>query len=221
MKILVIAWAISDLMEYHLFLTSKNITCDIAKNYREAKPLVALNEYCCILIDSELELQSQFKLSKLCRKTQKSPIVYLGVPVHYKELEQFRTYGFDYIQKSWPKTQIWKRIRSSIEYFMGTDSFLKVHILFVDLIERHVLVNNKHIYLSPLQFDILVFLMKYPDTIHSMEEIYLKVWNKSEVNPLETVQVNISRLRQNLLQVYPEHDFITTVRSKGYRFNSK
>ena len=68
---------------------------------------------------------------------------------------------------------------------------------------------------------VLVFLMIYPDTIHSMEEIYLKVWNKSEVNPLETVQVNISRLRQNLLQVYPEHDFITTVRSKGYRFNSK
>lgn len=221
MHILLISNNIVELMERHRLIYSHGLECDIAKTIKEVHQFLVFEQYCCILIDSETDKKIDFAYSKLCQQYQKAPVLYLGNPVDRIELEQFRKHSYDYLQKRWSNEQIWQRIRKSIEYYLNEPSVLVCKSLVLDQIERKTSIKGELLILTPLQFNILLFLMKNPDIIHSMETIYFNVWNKDEINPLETVQVNISRLRRKLSEADPRHEFISTIRSKGYRFNSK
>lgn len=218
MRSLLVEEQINVLMEQQRFLESHGLKCDIAKNLQEAKPLFSHIRYCCILINSEQELKRNFTLSQAFRKLQTAPIIYLGSPIGRELLEVFRQWGNDYLQRSWSREQLWSRIRQNIEAMMNKPSRLRSRTLEVDLIEHRVSAGRHRIELTPLQFDILIYLIENKGKILSMETIYHDVWKNEEYSPLETVQVNISRLRRKLQAAEPRFDFIQTIRGQGYLF---
>lgn len=219
MKALLIDDEMDGLMENQRFLHTKGLSCDIAKDTREAINLLLQENYCCIILDVRLEEVSGYDLVKSIRRFSEAPILFLSdLKEPEFQLKGFNKGGTEYIFKSWPKELMWSRIKNCIEVHLNNPARLVCRSLTIDQIERTVQVNGKKVVLTPLQFDILVYLFKEKGNVLSMEMIYREVWKMEDLNQLETVQVNISRLRRKLQEAEPRFDYIGTVRGKGYTF---
>lgn len=219
MKALLIDDEMAALMENQRFLHTKGLACDIAKDAREAVNLLLNEHYCCIVMNVVLEKNSNYELVKSLHRFSDSPII-LFTDSEEDELIHNTLYNktMDYILKSWTKERKWSKIKNCIADHLNNPARLICRSLTIDQIERTVHVNGKKVVLTPLQFDILVYLFKEKGNVLSMEMIYREVWKMEDLNQLETVQVNISRLRRKLQEAEPRFDFIGTVRGKGYTF---
>lgn len=76
-------------------------------------------------------------------------------------------------------------------------------------------INGEAISLSRKEYELLVFLMKYPNYVHSRESLLKELWDNSV--SLRTVDTTVSRLRKKL-QEYGA--YITTRLGFGYSFNN-
>lgn len=219
MKALFVDDELDVLMDYQRFLNSKSLPCDIAKNEKEAIHCLTHNEYNCIILDVLLEGVQGYSLVDTFRQYTDAPILFISnLEEPQSQIKGFNHGGVEYILKSWPMELMWSRIKSCIEIHLNKPAKLTNRSLVVDLIERSVTVHDKKVDLTPLQFDILVYLIKEKGKTLSMDTIYRHVWKMDDLNQLETVQVNISRLRRKLQDAEPRFEYIGTIRGKGYTF---
>ncbi|ODR88412.1 response regulator transcription factor [Sinorhizobium alkalisoli] len=81
-----------------------------------------------------------------------------------------------------------------------------------------VIRNGHAVYLSALQFRLLLHLMKMPHVVHSRDDLIVACWpSGAEVEP-RTVDIHIGHLRRALNRFGP--DVIRTVRSVGYALDA-
>jgi len=87
----------------------------------------------------------------------------------------------------------------------------------VNLAKHSVVVRNKEIKLSPIEFKILIFLMTYAGDVFSREKLLDNVWGRDSFVEPRTVDVHIRRLRSSI-EVDESIKLIETVRGAGYKF---
>ena len=87
--------------------------------------------------------------------------------------------------------------------------------LTVDQNNKLCSINGEAIALSKKEYELLVFLMSYPNYVHSRESLLKELWDNSV--SIRTVDTTISRLRKKL-QEYGA--YITTRLGFGYSFNN-
>lgn len=79
--------------------------------------------------------------------------------------------------------------------------------------------NGHAVYLSALQFRLLLHLMKMPDVVHSRDDLIAACWPREvEVEP-RTVDIHIGHIRRALNRFGP--NVIRTVRSVGYALDAR
>lgn len=83
-----------------------------------------------------------------------------------------------------------------------------------------VFYRSKRVSLTPLQYEMLVYLILNSDHVLSSEQIYEAVWHTHFVieNEQHIVTVHINQLRKSLCEQTGRDDFILTVRNYGYKF---
>lgn len=74
--------------------------------------------------------------------------------------------------------------------------------------------GSEYIDLFPMEFKLLEFFMKHPDTIFSSEVLYQRVWDSSKAQNVNTVRTHIKTLRRKITSA-----LIKTVHGKGYKFS--
>ncbi|MCY6957289.1 response regulator transcription factor [Clostridium brassicae] len=85
--------------------------------------------------------------------------------------------------------------------------------------ERHeAKVDGDEIYLSPKEFDLLVYFIKNKGIVLSREKILDSLWGFDYYGDLRTVDTQIKRLREKLGE---KAYLISTIRGKGYKFEVK
>jgi DNA-binding response OmpR family regulator len=90
--------------------------------------------------------------------------------------------------------------------------------LKVDVARRTAVRGGKSIVLKPKEFDLLVYLMRYPGIVLSREALLRQVWGYDYPVDTRTVDVHVRWLRLKL-EVDPSNPrWIETVRGYGYRF---
>jgi DNA-binding response OmpR family regulator len=91
--------------------------------------------------------------------------------------------------------------------------------LRIDYIAREVEVQGKVVDLTPKEFDMLAFLANSPRRAYSRSQLLEHVWSSSaEWQGEATVTEHIRRLRRKTEPNPDSHQWITTVRGMGYRF---
>ncbi|MBE6109278.1 MAG: response regulator transcription factor [Erysipelotrichaceae bacterium] len=83
---------------------------------------------------------------------------------------------------------------------------------------RTVISNGKSSRLTPIEYDILSYLMNHEDEVKSPEEIYQNVWKDDPFDCHLVISVHMRHIREKI-EINPSRpQLIRVLRGKGYRF---
>ena len=112
-----------------------------------------------------------------------------------------------------------RRYRKYLEAVDGRQSSDKIYCIGgLELNEEtvEVSVDGNPVKLTPLEFKILLLLIKSPGRVFSAEEIYERVWNEQAINT-DTIMVHIRRIREKIEINPKEPKYLKVVWGVGYK----
>ena len=99
-------------------------------------------------------------------------------------------------------------------------------VLGYDIINKQLVINkkehscylyDKNVDLTPIEFEILLYLMTNKGKVVSSEELFEKVWKEKYFDSNNTVMVHIRRIREKLGEDTKRPKFIKTIWGVGYK----
>jgi two-component system response regulator RegX3 len=124
----------------------------------------------------------------------------------------------DYVVKPFGFRELVARIRAVLrrtgdsQLQAQPDAQIDVGILHVDTRTRNVTWDGRPVALTPKEHDLLVYLARDPEVVHTREQIIKDVWDENWWGSTKTLDVHIASLRKKL-----SLETIETVRGVGFR----
>ncbi len=217
-----------ELLKYNLAKEGYNL--EFAFNGFDGLKIAEVVKPDLIILDLMLPDINGYEVCKRIKQNKRLslvPIVFLSA----KQEEVDKILGFeagaeDYMIKPFSVNELLARIRvilkrsflqrSNSSQAPVTQEF-KFKNISVNLAKHSVVVRNKEIKLSPIEFKILIFLMTYAGDVFSREKLLDNVWGRDSFVEPRTVDVHIRRLRSSI-EVDESIKLIETVRGAGYKF---
>lgn len=198
------------------FLESENFLLEMASSYQEA--LTFLNSsFDLILLDIQLPDGNGFDLLNEIKKRRDIPVIFLTASDMEVSIVRGLDMGADdYITKPFKARELVSRIKMILRRTSKQNASLLLHQdIKIDLLKNKVWKKDKEIFLSPLEYKILVILMKNQNKVFSRETILSNIWDINEefVND-NTLTVYIKRIREKIGD--EEGKIIKTIRKVGY-----
>ncbi len=129
----------------------------------------------------------------------------------------------DYITKPFNSLELVARVKSAIRRYKQYNNYKtdeeKIYIDGLEICkEQHkCLLYDKEIDLTPIEFDILLYLASKKGEVVSSEELFEKVWKEKYLDNNNTVMVHIRRIREKLKEDTKNPKYIKTVWGVGYK----
>ena len=189
----------------------------------EALQRIDRHSFALILLDVMLPRASGFELCRTVRaRDTRIPIIMLTA----RSDESDRVLGLDlgaddYVSKPFSVRELLARVRAQLrrEGVIGErdDSEFVVGDLRVNLRTGSVTRRNRHLELSPHEFELLRYLIAHRGEVVSREQLLRDVWGYSQLSVTRTVDNYIFRLRNHVEPRPHDPRFIVTVHGSGYR----
>lgn len=85
--------------------------------------------------------------------------------------------------------------------------------------QRQVLHNGVEVFLSSLEFDTLIYLVRQPGRVFTKDQIYQHVYQEEAAGDVNNIIYCLIRSLRKKLELDPRHPkYIHTVRGVGYKF---
>lgn len=124
----------------------------------------------------------------------------------------------DYITKPFRPRELVARINTALRKYGHSPSVFKIHGLYIDMASGIVKKDNKEIFLSALEYKLLLVFINNPGNIITRERLLDELWDAAgEFVNNNTLTVYIKRLREKIEDDPANPDIIITVRGTGYR----
>ena len=82
---------------------------------------------------------------------------------------------------------------------------------------KEVFVDGKPVKLTPIEYNILLLLVRNAGKVFSIDEIYEKIWNEEAIDADNTVAVHIRHIREKI-EINPrEPRYLKVVWGVGYK----
>jgi DNA-binding response OmpR family regulator len=126
----------------------------------------------------------------------------------------------DYLIKPFDFTELLARLRALLRRPpLQSDVVLQVGNLEMDTAQRWVKRGDRLIELSPREFSLLEYLMRYPNQVLSRTQIAQHVWSFDFYGDFKVIDVYIGYLRRKIDRDAPS-SLIQTIRGVGYRISA-
>lgn len=126
----------------------------------------------------------------------------------------------DYLAKPFSPEELVARVAAllrRIDWTPQPETKLTVRQLELDIPRRQAKIRGKALHLTPIEYGLLVTMMRNAGQLVTHEELLRAVWGEEYGDEYSVLRVNISRLRQKIEQ-NPRHPaYIVTVPGQGYR----
>ena len=185
---------------------------------QEALDILFQNNLDLIILDINLPDLSGFDLIEQIKIINSNiPILILSAcDLDSDILHGFNLGAEDYVTKPFNIEILHKKINVILKR-NTKNTFYKDDHLFFDKNTSKLVIDNKEIKLTPLEFKLLSLFLENQNQIILKETIIEKIWDSNENYVDEhTLLVNISRLRNKIED--DKHHYIKTVYGLGYRW---
>lgn len=207
-----------------IYLKNEGITVLKASDGLEALDTLMEQTVHLILMDIMMPKLDGISATYKIREQKNIPIIMLSA----KSEDTDKILGLqigadDYITKPFNPMELVARVKSQLRRYVTLGTFdgvkkkIDLHGLTLDQEAKEVAVNGESVKLTPIEYKIVVLLMKNAGRVFSIAEIYESVWKEPGYNAENTVAVHIRKIREKI-EVDPKNPrFLKVVWGIGYK----
>ena len=207
-----------------IYLSSEGYTLFEAYTGREALEVVKKHDIHLILMDIMMPEMDGISATAKLRETCNVPIILLTA----KSEDTDKVLGLnmgadDYITKPFNPMEVLARVRSQLRRYTSLGGMeqkpnrIVIGGIALDDDTKTVTVDGEPVSLTPIEYNILLLLMRHPGRVYSSAQIYEKVWNESAFGSVGAVAVHIRHLREKLEINPSEPRYLKVVWGLGYK----
>jgi len=203
------------------YLMKEDFNVFEASNGEEGLFIFSTQKIDLVLLDIMMPIMDGLTMLEKLRVVSTVPVILLTAKGEEEDKLQGYDYGADdYMTKPFsPKVLIakvkalLKRTREDLD-----SSSQNFNGLTVNKLSHEVKIDGKEIILSPKEYELLIYLITNEGIALSRDNILDNVWGIDYYGDIRTVDTNVKRLREKLLD---KSTYIITVRGSGYKFEAK
>ena len=165
------------------------------------------------------------------RETSSIPIIILSA----KSEDNDKILGLnigadDYITKPFNPLELVARVKSHIRRYtqlgnmnqqQSGEQIYKCGGLTINDDNKEVQVDGETIRLTPIEYNILLLLVKNAGKVFSIDEIYQQIWNEEAIGADNTVAVHIRHIREKIEINTREPRYLKVVWGVGYKIEKQ
>lgn len=198
-------------------------------SYKDAESFlesIPKNHYDLLLLDINLPGMSGFEALPKIKEKNDIPVIFLTA----NDLEVSTVMGLDmgaddYITKPFKAKELVSRIKSVLRRTSHSSldkSMIKIQNITIDTTKMKVLKDGKDVFLTALEYKILLILALNPTTVFTREKILSNIWDVNEeyVND-NALTVYVRRIREKIEDDPQNPKIIVTVRGIGYKLGNR
>lgn len=192
----------------------------------QAIEIMKKEEVHLILLDIMMPNLDGIRATRKIRETSSVPIIMLSA----KSEDVDKILGLnigadDYITKPFNPLELIARVKSQLRRYtqlgnLATEEKEAVYVcggLVVNDDLKTVTVDGEPVKLTPIEYNILVLLIKNQGKVFSIEQIYENIWNEEAIGADNTVAVHIRHIREKI-EINPrEPRYLKVVWGIGYK----
>ena len=192
----------------------------------QAIEIMKKEEVHLILLDIMMPNLDGIRATRKIRETSSVPIIMLSA----KSEDVDKILGLnigadDYITKPFNPLELIARVKSQLRRYtqlgnLATEEKEAVYVcagLVVNDDLKTVTVDGEPVKLTPIEYNILVLLIKNQGKVFSVEQIYENIWNEEAIGADNTVAVHIRHIREKI-EINPrEPRYLKVVWGIGYK----
>lgn len=130
----------------------------------------------------------------------------------------------DYVTKPFGVGELLARMRTALRHRHHLDaesSSISIGNLQIDLAARLVFRNGEEVHLTPLEYKLLMTMMKHAGKVLTHRFLLREVWGPQDIHENHYLRVFIASLRHKLEDDSARPRFLLTEQGVGYRFASE
>lgn len=199
-------------------LNEAGYQCELARSGQKGLEHARAQKFDAILLDLMLPDMSGMELLRQIRGDGiQTPVIVLSAMSSVDERVSGLNAGADdYLVKPFSIVELTARLTAVCRRSLNRPSTsMKVGPLDLDLTTRRVCRNETEIDLTPTEFSMLEFLMRFHGQVVTRKMLCEHLWESDWEGATNVIEVHINRLRSKIDKGFDE-PMIHTVRGRGY-----
>ena len=200
-------------------LFSEGFTVTHAFTQREATAVLASHKFDLALVDISLPDGNGFAVCTEIKEMQNIPVIFLTASGDEASVVTGLNIGADdYITKPFRPRELIARIGSALRKTGHSPAAFEINGLSVDTASGIVKKDGKEVFLSALEYRLLLVFINNPKSVITRDRLLDELWDAAgEFVNNNTLTVYIKRLREKIEPSPADPQIILTVRGIGYR----
>ena len=188
--------------------------------------LCKLNDYDLIIMDVMMPKLDGIHATLKIREYSSIPIIMLSAKTEDTDKILGLNVGADdYVSKPFNPLELIARVKSNLRRYtkLGNMSapeesnVYRIGGLCMDDDTKEVTVDGEPVRLTPIEYSILLLLVKNPGRVYSIDQIYENIWNEAAIGADNTVAVHIRHIREKIEINPKEPKYLKVVWGVGYK----
>ena len=204
-------------------LKSQDYDCIEAATGKAAMNIIATQSLSAIILDLGLPDMDGIDLIKQVREFSDIPIIVVSARDQDNEkVEALDAGADDYLTKPFSVKELLARIRVVFRHGRYKKEEMPVVHRVGDLemdLERHkVMLEGREVHFTPMEYDVLAFLVKNAGKVLTYKYILQEVWGSYLESDMQSLRVFMANIRRKLEKNPADPRYILTEVGVGYRF---
>jgi DNA-binding response OmpR family regulator len=209
-----------------IYLSGEGFNVIKAYDGQEALKVLETQDIDLMIVDVMMPGLDGIRTTRKVRETSSIPIIILSA----KSEDADKILGLnigadDYITKPFNPLELVARVKSHIRRYtqLGNltqhqdSSVFRCGGLLINDDNKEVSVDGELIKLTPIEYNILLLLVKNAGKVFSIDEIYEQIWNEEAIGADNTVAVHIRHIREKIEINPKEPRYVKVVWGVGYK----
>ena len=204
-------------------LRAEGFDTQIAGSKKEASECLLIQAFDLVLLDVSLPDGNGFSICAEIKKEYEIPVIFLTASGdEYSVVAGLDMGAEDYIAKPFRPRELISRIRSVLRRCKKEQRILSCGDLKVNVSSATVTKGEKELFLSALEYRLLLILLQNKGQILTRNQLLEEIWDASgEYVNDNTLSVYMKRLREKIEENPQSPRLLHTIRGIGYRMENR
>ena len=212
-----------------IYLSQEKFLVHKAYNGEEALAVLKRNNVKLVILDIMMPVLDGIRTAMKIREFSTVPIIFLSA----KSEDADKILGLnigadDYVTKPFNPLELIARVKSHLRRYtvlgslnVDNNALYQVGGLVINDDTKEVFVDGVQIKMTPIEYSILLLLMRNPGKVFSINQIYENIWNEEAIGADNTVAVHIRHIREKI-EINPKDPrYLKVVWGVGYKIEKQ